>query len=334
MKRKSSRIITKIFFKYLLPLFLQKLIRGGESSRNYFHYFSRKKRIYIKICAPNWRVAHEWGDFHLAIGLKKYFERSGYRAIIQCKTEWKNRGKKQDIILTLRGLTKYIPDPNQLNIMWLISHPNEITISELELFDHVFVASSKFAKEIEEKTSVDIKVLNQCTDPEMFYPLQNQTKEYDLLFVGNSRNIFRKILRDLIPTQFNLKVFGWGWDQFLDIELMGGTLIPNSQLNKIYNQTTILLNDHWQDMKENGFISNRIYDGVASGSIIVSDKNSELETLFPESVFCYETKEELDTITHKLLKSLPKTRSVIDQHTFENRVNTLIQCISKYNKSS
>jgi len=71
-----------------------------------------------------------------------------------------------------------------------------------------------------------------------------------------------------------------------------------------------------------------------AGSIIVSDKISELETLFPESVFCYETKEELDTITHKLLKSLPKTRSVIDQHTFENRVNTLIQCISKYNKSS
>ena len=269
----------------------------------------------------------------MAYGLKKYFERRGYRAIIQCKTEWKNCGKKQDIILTLRGLTKYIPDPDQLNIMWLISHPNEITISELELFDHVFVASTKFAREIGKKTSVDIKVLNQCTDPEMFYPLQNPAKEYDLLFVGNSRNIFRQILRDLLPTPFNLKVFGWGWAQFLDTELLGGTLIPNSQLNNIYNQTKILLNDHWQDMKVNGFISNRIYDGVASGSVIVSDKISELESLFPESVFCYETKEELDTITHKLLKSLPKARSIIGQHTFENRVNTLIQCISKYNES-
>ncbi|MBT3518135.1 MAG: hypothetical protein HOC41_08885 [Candidatus Marinimicrobia bacterium] len=333
MKRESSRLIIRVLFKYLLPLFLQKIIRGGESFYNYFRSYSEKRKIFIKICAPYWRVAHEWGDFHLAYGLKKYFERRGYRAIIQCKTEWKNCGKKQDIILTLRGLTKYIPDPDQLNIMWLISHPNEITISELELFDHVFVASTKFAREIGKKTSVDIKVLNQCTDPEMFYPLQNPAKEYDLLFVGNSRNIFRQILRDLLPTPFNLKVFGWGWAQFLDTELLGGTLIPNSQLNNIYNQTKILLNDHWQDMKVNGFISNRIYDGVASGSVIVSDKISELESLFPESVFCYETKEELDTITHKLLKSLPKARSIIGQHTFENRVNTLIQCISKYNES-
>jgi hypothetical protein len=329
MKRKSSRLITRIFFKYLLPLFFQKLIRGGESFRNYFRFYSRKKHIYIKICAPHWRVAHEWGDFHLANGLKKYFERRGYRTIIQCKTEWKNYGRKQDIALMLRGLTKYIPDPDQQNIMWLISHPNDVSISEVELFDHIFVASTKFATELIEKSSVNVKVMNQCTDPEIFYPIPNQTMEYELLFVGNSRNIFRQILRDIIPTQFKLKVFGWGWDSFLDTELVGGTLIPNSQLNDAYNHTSILLNDHWQDMKGNGFISNRIFDGVASGTVVVSDKIPELVSLFPESVFCYETKEELNKIIHQLLTLAPEERSLIGENTFENRVDTFIQCFSK-----
>ena len=329
MKRKSSRLITRIFFKYLLPLFFQKLIRGGESFRNYFRHYSQSRKIFIKICAPHWRVAHEWGDFHLANGLKKYFERRGFRTIIQCKTEWKNYGTKQDIALLLRGLTKYIPDSEQQNIMWLISHPNEMTIPELELFDHVFVASSKFASELNEDSFLNVKVMNQCTDPEIFYPIANQIKDYDLLFVGNSRNVFRQILRDLIPTQFKLKVFGWGWDTFLDKELVGGTLIPNSNLNITYNRTKILLNDHWQDMKENGFISNRIYDGVASGAVIVSDKIPELESLFPDSVYCYKTKEELDTIIHRLLISTPETRSIIGENTFENRVNTFIQSFSK-----
>ena len=328
MKRESSRLIIRVLFKYLLPLFLQKIIRGGESFYNYFRSYSEKRKIFIKICAPHWRVAHEWGDFHLAYGLKKYFERRGYRTIIQCKIEWNYYGRKKDIALVLRGLNKYIPNPDQLNIMWLISHPNDITISELALFNQVYVASSKFAKKLNRNSTLNTKVLYQCTDLELFYPIVNQKKNFELLFVGNSRNVFRQILRDIIPTRYRLKVFGWGWDSFINKDFIGGTLILNSQLNDTYNRTSILLNDHWQDMKENGFISNRIFDGVASGAIIVTDKISELEALFPESVFCYETKEELGTLIHTLLKSSSKIRSDIGQHTFENRVNTLIRYIS------
>jgi len=82
-------------------------------------------------------------------------------------------------------------------------------------------------------------------------------------------------------------------------------------------------------MKGNGFISNRIFDGVASGTVVVSDKIPELVSLFPESVFCYETKEELNKIIHQLLTLAPEERSLIGENTFENRVDTFIQCFSK-----
>ena len=331
MRRKSNRVVVRILFKYLLPLLLQKIVRGGESIFNYFQPYKQKRKIFIKICAPNWRVANEWGDFHLALGLKKYFERKGYRTIIQCKSEWTTLGKKQDIAIMLRGLEQYIPNPNQWSILWMISHPNDISLSEIKSYNCVFVASSKYTEKLNKELEVKAMVLNQCTDTELFYPIINTVKNFELLFIGNSRNVFRQILKDILPTKFKLKVFGWGWSSFLENDLIGDTFIPNSRLNKYYNETSILLNDHWQDMKENGFISNRIFDGVASGALIVSDKVTMLDSLFTDSVYCYEEKEELKFLINDLLDKPRLKRSSIGENTFENRVDTFIKSFPKNN---
>ena len=268
MRRKSNGMLIKILFRYLLPLFLQKLIRGGESIKNYFYSFPKKRKVFIKVCVPNWRVAHEWGDFHFAIGLKKYFEKRGYCTIIQAKNEWEKSGKKNDIEIMIRGLNDYSPKPHMWSILWIISHPDDVQISEIKSYNYVFAASIIYSKKMNEILPSKIHVLNQCTDLDLFYPIKNKKRNYQLLFVGNTRKIFRKVIKDLLPTKHKLIVFGWGWQSFLKKDLIGGNYIPNKKLNEYYNKTKILLNDHWDDMKENGFISNRIYDGVASGAIM------------------------------------------------------------------
>lgn len=54
----------------------------------------------------------------------------------------------------------------------------------------------------------------------------------------------------------------------------------------------ILLNDHWEDMREKGFVSNRIYDGLACGAFILTDMVKAMGEL-REFVQTYETPEEL-----------------------------------------
>ena len=41
-----------------------------------------------------------------------------------------------------------------------------------------------------------------------------------------------------------------------------------------------MLADHWDDMREHGFISNRIYDALACGAVVVSDDVAGLDGRF------------------------------------------------------
>ena len=79
---------------------------------------------------------------------------------------------------------------------------------EYNEYDHIFVASNKWTNELINKLDVPVESLLQCTDPELFYPEASEEYQHELLFVGNGRNVFRKIIKDLLPTErdFGLSV--------------------------------------------------------------------------------------------------------------------------------
>ena len=69
--------------------------------------------------------------------------------------------------------------------------------------------------------------------------------------------------------------------------------IPNNILNKYYSSAKIVLNDHRPDMKQYGFVNNRIYDATASGALVISDYIEEIENIYGNSIPMYKTKDEL-----------------------------------------
>ena len=75
-----------------------------------------------------------------------------------------------------------------------------------------------------------------------------------------------------------------------------GEYIPNEQLNQYYSSAKIVLNDHRPDMKEFGFVNNRIYDATASGALVISDYIKEIDDIYQGSVPMYKTKEELNEL--------------------------------------
>jgi hypothetical protein len=101
---------------------------------------------------------------------------------------------------------------------------------------------------------VPVETMFQCCDPDLFYREPSSKYNHELLFVGNSRNVFRKIMKDLLPTDKSLAVYGNNWEELIDEKYIMGNHIPNKELRKAYSSCKILLNDHWDDMREKGFI--------------------------------------------------------------------------------
>ena len=55
-----------------------------------------------------------------------------------------------------------------------------------------------------------------------------------------------------------------------------------------YKSAVVVLNDHWESMRENEFVSNRLFDCLACGCSVVSDKNDGIYGLFGDNVYQYD----------------------------------------------
>lgn len=298
----------------------------------------KKPSIAIKIPAPNWDVVQEWGDYHFGLALKKEFEYLGYSVLLQVLNEWDNKlGNECDVVIVLRGLSKYKLKDNQVNIMWNISHPDKVSLEEYNEYDYVFISSDKWASNIAKKASVPVETMFQCTDDNLFYHAEDiETPiEHELLFVGNSRKIYRKIIKDLLPTKYSLSIYGNHWDDFVNKSLIKGKHIPNNELHKYYASTAILLNDHWDDMRDKGFISNRIFDALASGAFVISDEIEGIENILENSIVTYKDKNDLkEKINFYLANPEERIRKakhglsiVLEKHTFKIRANRFSEVI-------
>jgi O-antigen biosynthesis protein len=180
--------------------------------------------------------------------------------------------------------------------------------------------------------SVPVAVLEQATDPDVFFPDADPDHGRELVFVGNSRKVMRRILADLLPTERDLAVWGGDWDGLIPAEHLAGTYLPNDEVRRAYSSASIVLNDHWDDMRRHGFACNRLYDAVACGALVVSDRLEGLEERFGGAVVTYETPGELRAIVEHFLAH-PDERAargaagrelVLARHTFAHRVDALL----------
>lgn len=297
----------------------------------------------IKIGAPNRKEAENWGDMHYARAMKKQLEAAGHPCIIQTLDEWDSlEGLAYDVVIHLKGLTPYETKPSQVNILWNISHPEKLTAGECERYDLVFVASRRWADSLASHTDTPVHPLQQATDPEVFHPDYDASHDHDLVFVGNSRRVRRRILGDLLSNReasgYDLAVWGKDWQGLIDSRYVVGEYLPNEEVRKAYSSASIVLNDHWDDMREHGFISNRIYDALASGALVISDRIEELEEEFGEAVVTYEGAQELKELVDYYL-SHPSERErrarrgrdlVLERHTFERRISELLERLGNH----
>jgi spore maturation protein CgeB len=217
-------------------------------------------------------------------------------------------------------------------MMWVISHPEAVTDEELRGQDRVFAASTVWAQQAGRRAGVEVLPLLQCTDPARFQPGAAEPDHGDpVLFVGNSRNVFRPVVRDLLAAGVDVAIYGDKWDRFLGPGKVRGRFVPNERLAAAYASAGVVLNDHWDDMRTEGFYSNRLFDAAACGARIVSDHIDGLEDLFGGLARTFRDGPELVRLVRAAPAGFPDggrrlelAKHVAAEHSFDARARTLL----------
>ena len=158
-------------------------------------------------------------------------------------------------------------------------------------FDVIAVASPAYAAELN-RTGIKAVYVPQFTNPEKFYPAPDPALASNILFVGSNWHD-RTSLRYALEAGFTVAVYGYNWQGIVPPEMYKAPYIANTELNRYYSSAKIVLNDHRPDMKDFGFVNNRIYDATAAGALVISDYMPEIETAYGDAVPMYKNKEEL-----------------------------------------
>lgn len=292
----------------------------------------------IKAGFPNKPVKKLWSEYAFSNSLKKYLERLDICVFVESFDEWYEDDDTADVVVVLRGHKEYFPvrkNQSCIYIMWNLSHPSTITDEEYNSYDMVCIGSEIYAEKIKNRLKVPVRVLPICADTEIFFPdpEEKKEKEYDWVFVGNSRYVKRKSVVWSIAHNIPLKIWGANWEKVLP-ESAGYVVkenIPNDDLPKLYRNSKVTVDDHYEDMALYGFINTRIIEAIACGLPVISDYSVSLGRMFGDAVLLYRNENEFVEQTKKIFEDYDAVKKKIrelwpviqDKYSFRIRAEQL-----------
>lgn len=241
-----------------------------------------------------------WGDHWVKQELAKGFEQAGLIVT----------DNKPDAILHLFGGPPKKPLPLEtINLVWVYSHPDLVTPTNLQGYDRIYCASRDYILKLHAMGYRDVAYLPACTSKT---PLQTPLK-YNVIFLGNartSRSDGRSVVDAVRKTGVDFKVWGNLWETLLPPENVGGRYWPYETIQELYASARITINDHHPDMAREGFVSNKVFDILASGGFVLSDRNTGLDDIFEGTVPQFDSVEELKILLERF-ESDEKERSAL-----------------------
>lgn len=247
----------------------------------------------IKIAAPAGPRGETWGDTYFGHALARSLRALGHDAVVDVRESAQRSTRYlDDVDLVIRGLDTYERRSAAITILWVISHPDDLSRGEVRAYDAVFAASLAWSRRMSERWGVDIQSLLQCSDPHLFHP-RGVERTGDLVFVGNSRWVPRPAVVTPVQAGVAVQVYGGDWEPFIDESHIVASRIDGEAVAARYESAAAVLNDHWSDMRREGFISNRLFDVVSAGGRAISDDVEGINDLFGSAVVTYADVDEL-----------------------------------------
>jgi hypothetical protein len=297
-------------------------------------------RLALTVSAPSAKMAPRWGDWHLAQALAGSLRGVGHEVRVQTADQADDlAGRSSDVHLVLRGLNSVRRTPGQRHVLWIISHPEAIDDEELDAADLVLVASERFADHLRSRTDTPVDVLLQATDHRRFRPHPvDPVHRHDVTIVAKTRDVLRPAVVDALAAGLRPHIYGGGWRSLVDPALVVAEHVDNEVLPVVYSSAGVVLNDHWRTMRTWGFVSNRLFDVLACGTPVISDRVDGLEELFDGAVLEYGTPSELGSLVRDVLADPTRAReranrgrkAILAHHTFDHRARQLTDSLARH----
>ncbi|MDQ1510884.1 MAG: hypothetical protein QOG50_2728 [Actinomycetota bacterium] len=313
---------------------------GPELMREASPLAEGRLRIALTVAAPSEKVASRWGDWHLAQAFAGALRREGHVVRVQTHDHADDlAGRACDVHCVVRGLQPVRRTAGQVHVLWMISHPESVDPAECDAADLVLVASVRFADALRARTRTPVEVMLQATDTDRFRPrVAAPEHRHDVAIVAKSRDVFRSAAADAVALGLRPAIYGSGWEQFVDPALVVREYVPNDELPTVYSSVGVLLNDHWQTMRDWGFVSNRLFDALACGTPVISDDLVELDDLFAGAVLEYHDARELRDLVAATLADPAAARDraargrelVREHHTFDHRAHEFLDALHRH----
>jgi hypothetical protein len=293
--------------------------------------------IAIKTSVPGPGKKQTWGDYHFARSLADAMVRQGHRVRIDSVKEWHHNTAGTDFDLVLSGDAVYVPQAGIPFVSWVI-YPGRgdayppMQMSEAE---HVFFASEPARLEYSKQNPTNSSsVLLQCFDPLIMYP-DPTTKRDSIVFVGNNHFAdasTRPIIEMALETDTDILLWGMGWRKHAAGRYLQGRYLENPEVGDAYRKARIVLCDHMPSMKKAGYMSNRIFDALASGAAVICDEIEGIPDEFSRYVTpCTSARDFKTAVEAIFAESSAKKKaraklaqSMVAKHSFDARAREIV----------
>lgn len=295
---------------------MKKLYFGAMAAVLVMGFAGRVDAADVVIKSTTNRGETDIGDYWIGEDFAKGFEANGQLAEVDYRGEYHKMREEEPVLsVYMQGYTKFVPPYGAEKRVLYVYYPmvffedsgkkagaDELNAREVmprdsslddvwQNFDVIAVASPSYAKKLRD-AGVEAHFVPQFTNPEKFFAAYDKEKAADILFVGSNWHD-RTSLRYALESGFTVDVYGYNWDGVVPLAMYKGRYIPNDELFSYYASAKIVLNDHRPDMKEFGFVNNRIYDATAAGALVISDYMKEIEDAYGDTVVMYKDREDL-----------------------------------------
>ncbi len=317
IKKQNNRI------SELESIVQREFVRRDEWERKEaeVHRLANGRKVWVIKCpAPDSALKYhggKYGDYAYCMNIKKNLEQLGYYVVLDCYEDW-NCSINADVVLVIRGTHDFHPDRRDERtkfVLWMVSHPEMVTIDELNLYDLVLVDSEPYAVRLKQEANVPVEPFYVLTDTDMFYPqldsddvtsptvasstiLSNKpfdvNAHYNRVFIGNTRGILRDCIKWCNDNHIEVDVWGAEWEKFfpnsLYVHLHGQ--VAYEQIPEIYRHSRFVINDHYEEMLETGMLNNRFPEVLLSGIPMICDWSESFEKKYGDMVLFYRNEAE------------------------------------------
>ncbi|MFC7493274.1 MULTISPECIES: glycosyltransferase [unclassified Nocardioides] len=272
----------------------------------------------IRIPSTGGHWGDQWGDTHFAEELAGSLRRLGQDAVVHRRDAHDSAATAyDDVSLVIRGRERGRPAPGQTSVVWVISHPDEVTAEELADFDLVFAASVPWAAARSARPLLQATALPEVAG--------GGDRSPTAVFVGSAEDRTRPMVHWAVEAGVPIEVYGRGWDG-LPRDAWRAEHLPNDRLGELYRSHAVVIADHWPDMARQGFVANRVFDAVASGAQVLCDEVAGVAEMFPGRVRVCRSAADLRTAYDAALAA-PPPPAAEEELSFDDRARELLRAV-------